>query len=65
MSHDKAIKAVIKLITLILDRYGCKVFRDGDNWKCQYADRIDVFCEQLEAVLHGCSLVIPGKGGLA
>lgn len=65
MSHDKAIKAVLKLITLILDRYGCKVSRDGDNWKCQYADRTDVFGEQLEAVLHGCSLVIPRKGGLA
>lgn len=65
MSHDKAIKAVLQLITLILDRYGYKVSKDGDNWKCQYADRTEVFAEQLEAVLHACSLVIPGKGGAA
>ena len=65
MSHDKAIKAVLKLITIILDRYGCKVSKDGDNWKCQYANRTEVFAEQLEAVLHACSLVIPGKGGAA
>jgi len=62
MSRDTAIKAVLRLIRLILDQYGCKVARDGDNWRCQYADRTDVFDEQLEAVLYGCAQVIPGKG---
>jgi hypothetical protein len=64
MTHDKATKAVLRLITLILDRYGCKVAKNGANWTCRFAGQTDVFEEQLDAVLHGCGLVIPTKGSL-
>ena len=64
MTRDKAIKTVLSLITLILKRYGCKVSKDGDKWKCQFADQTILFDEQIEAVLHGCGLVIPTKGSL-
>lgn len=63
MSRDKAVKIVLKLITLILERYDCKVTKEGEGWECRFSGTAERFDDQLEAVLHGCGIVIPLQGG--
>lgn len=62
MSRDKAITIVLKLITLILERNGCRVTKEGERWLCRSSGDSKYFEDRLEAVLHGCGQVIVPQG---